>query len=61
MSRMGESFKSMASSWMLKSREPEFQEIADYTKNFREKIAMLEQISDRVARERFGEFSTVCY
>ena len=56
MARMGESFKSMASSWMLKSRDQEFQEIADYTKNFRDKISMIEQISDRIARERFGKF-----
>lgn len=55
MSRVGDSMRNMASSWMLKSREPEFQEMADYTKAFREKIISMETISDRIAKDRFGK------
>lgn len=55
MSRMSDSMRNMASSWMLKTREPEFQEMAEYTKNFREKMLALETISDKIAKDRFGE------
>lgn len=55
MSRMSDSMKNMASSWMLKNREPEFQEMAEYTKNFREKILAFEAVSDKIAKERFGK------
>ena len=47
--------RNMASSWMLKSREPEFQEMAEYTKTFREKMLTLEAASDKIAKDRFGE------
>ena len=47
--------RNMASSWMLKTREPEFQEMAEYTKNFREKMLAIETISDKIAKDRFGE------
>ena len=47
--------KNMASSWMLKSREPEFQEMADYTKAFREKMLAVEAASDKIAKDRFGK------
>ncbi|KXJ19222.1 sorting nexin-7 [Exaiptasia diaphana] len=53
MSRMGDSMRNMASSWMLKSRDPDFQEMADYTKTFREKMTAMENISDRIAKDRF--------
>lgn len=56
MSRMGDSMRNMASSWMLKSREPEFQDMADYTKTFREKMVAMETISDKIAKDRFGKF-----
>jgi len=52
---MSDSMKNMASSWMLKNREPEFQEMAEYTKNFREKILAFEAVSDKIAKERFGK------
>ena len=55
MSRMSDSMRNMASSWMLKSREPEFQEMAEYTKTFREKMLTLEAASDKIAKDRFGE------
>ena len=55
MSRMSDSMRNMASSWMLKSREPEFQEMAEYTKTFREKMLALEATSDKIAKDRFGE------
>ena len=55
MSRMSDSMRNMASSWMLKSREPEFQETAEYTKTFREKMLTLEAVSDKIAKDRFGE------
>lgn len=55
MSRMSDSMKNMASSWMLKSREPEFQEMADYTKAFREKMLAVEAASDKIAKDRFGK------
>ena len=55
MSRMSDSMKNMASSWMLKSREPEFQEMADYTKAFREKMLAVETASDKIAKDRFGK------
>lgn len=55
MSRMSDSMKNMASSWMLKSREPEFQEMADYTKVFREKMLAVEAASDKIAKDRFGK------
>ena len=45
----------MASSWMLKNREPEFQEMAEYIKTFREKMLVLETISDKIAKDRFGK------
>ncbi|KAJ7356164.1 Sorting nexin-30 [Desmophyllum pertusum] len=53
MSRMSDSMRNMASSWMLKSREPEFQEMAEYTKTFREKMLSLEAASDKIAKDRF--------
>ncbi|KAL9951521.1 hypothetical protein ACROYT_G044196 [Oculina patagonica] len=53
MTRMSDSMRNMASSWMLKSREPEFQETADYTKTFREKMLALEAASDKIAKDRF--------
>ena len=55
MSRMSDSMKNMASSWMLKNREPEFQEMADYTKAFREKMLAVEAASDKIAKDRFGK------
>ena len=55
MSRMSDSMKNMASSWMLKSREPEFQEMADYTKAFREKMLAVEAASDKIAKDRCGK------
>ena len=55
MSSMSDSMKNMASSWMLKSREPEFQEMADYTKAFREKMLAVEAASDKIAKDRFGK------
>lgn len=51
--------RNMASSWMLKSREPEFQEMAEYTKTFREKMLALEAISDKIAKDRFGEYAVM--
>ena len=54
---MSDSMRNMASSWMLKSREPEFQEMADYTKTFREKMLAIEAASDKIAKDRFGEMS----
>lgn len=59
MSRMSDSMRNMASSWMLKSREPEFQEMAEYTKTFREKMLALEAISDKIAKDRFGEYAVM--
>lgn len=53
MSRMSDSMRNMASSWMLKNREPEFQEMAEYIKTFREKMLVLETISDKIAKDRF--------
>ena len=47
--------RNMASSWMLKNREPEFQEMAEFTKTFREKMVALESVSDKIAKDRFGE------
>ena len=59
---MSDSMRNMASSWMLKNREPEFQEMAEYTKTFREKMLALETISDKIAKDRFGEnVSIVCF
>lgn len=55
MSRMSDSMRNMASSWMLKNREPEFQEMSEYTKNFREKMLALETVSDKIAKDRFGK------
>ena len=55
MSRMSDSMRNMASSWMLKNREPEFQEMAEYIKTFREKMLVLETISDKIAKDRFGK------
>ena len=46
--------RNMASSWMLKNREPEFQEMAEFTKTFREKMVALESVSDKIAKDRFG-------
>ena len=60
MSRMSDSMRSVASSWMLKAREPEFQEMVEYTKNFRDKIITMESISDKIAKERFGELLSSC-
>lgn len=54
MSRMSDSMRNMASSWMLKNREPEFQEMAEFTKTFREKMVALESVSDKIAKDRFG-------
>ena len=59
MSRMSDSMRNMASSWMLKNREPEFQEMAEYIKTFREKMLALETISDKIAKDRFGKKSVV--
>lgn len=59
MSRMSDSMRNMASSWMLKSREPEFQEMAEYTKTFREKMLALESTSDKIAKDRFGEYTVI--
>ncbi|XP_032219689.2 sorting nexin-7-like [Nematostella vectensis] len=53
MSRMSDSMRNMASSWMLKSRDPEFQEMTEYTKTFREKMIAMETISDKIAKDRF--------
>ncbi|KAK2555025.1 Sorting nexin-30 [Acropora cervicornis] len=53
MSRMSDSMRNMASSWMLKNREPEFQEMAEFTKTFREKMVALESVSDKIAKDRF--------
>ena len=39
---------------MLKNREPEFQEMAEFTKTFREKMVALESVSDKIAKDRFG-------
>lgn len=55
MSRMSDSMRNMASSWMLKNREPEFQGMAEYIKTFREKMLALETISDKIAKDRFGK------
>lgn len=52
---MSDSMRNMASSWMLKNREPEFQEMAEFTKTFREKMVALESVSDKIAKDRFGE------
>lgn len=43
---------------MLKSREPEFQEMADYTKAFREKVLAIEAVSDKIAKDRFDLLET---
>lgn len=51
---MSDSMRNMASSWMLKNREPEFQEMAEFTKTFREKMVALESVSDKIAKDRFG-------
>lgn len=59
MSRMSDSMRNIASSWMLKNREPEFQEMAEYIKTFREKMLALETISDKIAKDRFGKKSVV--
>ena len=59
MSRMSDSMRNMASSWMLKSREPEFQEMAEYTKTFREKMLTLEAASDKIAKDRFGKHAVI--
>ena len=57
MSRMGDSVKHTASSMMLKTREKEFNDIAEFAKTFNEKISSVEKVTDKLARERFG---TVC-
>lgn len=55
MSRMSESMRNVASSWMLKTRDPEFQEMSEYNKAFREKIVTMETITDKIAKDRFGK------
>jgi hypothetical protein len=40
---------------MLKTRDPEFQEMSEYTKAFREKMLTMENITDKIAKDRFGE------
>lgn len=40
---------------MLKTRDPEFQEMSEYNKAFREKIVTMETISDKIAKDRFGK------
>ncbi|EDO46895.1 predicted protein, partial [Nematostella vectensis] len=50
MSRMSDSMRNMASSWMLKSRDPEFQEMTEYTKTFREKMMPWKQYLIRLQR-----------
>ena len=54
MSRMGDSVKHTASSMMLKTREKEFTDIAEFAKTFNEKITSIEKVTDKLARERFG-------
>ena len=56
MSRMGDSVKHTASSMMLKTREKEFNDIAEFAKTFNEKISSVEKVTDKLARERFGMF-----
>ena len=55
MSRMGESVKHAASSFMLKTRDQEFTDISDFAKNFNEKLISMEKVTDKLARERFGK------
>ncbi|XP_031564851.1 sorting nexin-30-like [Actinia tenebrosa] len=52
-SRMSDSMRNAASSWMLKTREPEFQEMSEYNKAFREKMVTMETITDKIAKDRF--------
>lgn len=54
MSRVGDSVKHTASSMMLKTRDQEFTDIAEFAKTFNEKISSVEKVTDRLARERFG-------
>lgn len=53
--RMSDTVKHAASSFMLKTREKEFTDIADFAKTFNEKISCMEKVTDKLARERFGE------
>ena len=60
MSRMGDSMKHTASSMMLKTRDKEFTDIAEFSKTFHEKISSVEKVTDKLARERFGMFYVIC-
>jgi hypothetical protein len=59
MSRMGDSVKHTASSMMLKTRDKEFTDIAEFAKTFNEKISSVEKVTDKLARERFGMFNII--
>ena len=61
MSRMGDSVKHTASSMMLKTREKEFTDIAEFAKTFHEKISSVEKVTDKLARERFGMFNIISH
>lgn len=56
-SRVGESVKNTASSMMLKTRDKEFCDMAEFAKTFNEKLSSVEKVTDKLARERFGKFT----
>ena len=57
MSRWAGSLHSLSAAYMVKKRTPEFIEATAYIALFGEKLAVLERISQRVAKEQTGQLS----
>ena len=55
MTRMADSFHNMSASYMMKNRSAEFAATNDYINLFAEKMGVMDRISQRILKERYGE------
>ena len=54
MSRWADSFHNMSASYMMKNRHAEYGAMNDYIHTFSDKLGVLDRISQRILKERYG-------
>nr|XP_006813092.1 PREDICTED: sorting nexin-30-like [Saccoglossus kowalevskii] len=65
LSRMGDSVRNVAATYMLKSRSPEYTMMGEYIQTFGEKMGTINRVAERLAKEKqdyhaeLGEYSPV--
>ena len=57
MSRLADSFHNMSAAYMMKNRDPDFDDLTAYINAFADKLAVTDRVAQRLLKEQYGELT----